>query len=191
MTGMDPNPMAWLEKFQPGFADFSDEERGAIRDFCLLWSLYEGTMLHNSASASAIVNDVKSLKESGRLNLDPIKTPIQYFLSRYFDGEELTYAYAKLRLRRNDQTDMVERVVRRESPDEAETLSAILIIVLRLRNNLFHGMKWAYGIRDQLKNFQSANRVLMAVMEMHRHAKIDSYTYKDIRDEDGALPQRT
>lgn len=49
-------------------------------------------------------------------------------------------------------------------------LSAILIIVLRLPNNLFHGTKWAYGIREQLKNFQNANRILMAVMDMHRYS---------------------
>lgn len=61
----------------------------------------------------------------------------------------------------------MERVVRRQSQDEAEILSAILIIVLRLRNNLFHGEKWTHGIRDQLRNFQIANQVLMAVMDMH------------------------
>jgi hypothetical protein len=168
MTVTDADPMAWLEKSQPGFDRIGDEERGAIRDFSLLWSLYEGTILDASGSARAIVDDAKSLKETGQLNLDPIKAPIEYFLSRYFDGKELTHAYGMLYLRQNDRPDLVERVVRRQSQDDVEILSAILIIVLRLRNNLFHGMKWAYGIRDQFKNFQNANRVLMAVMDMHR-----------------------
>jgi hypothetical protein len=145
-------------------------ERGAIRDFSLLWSLYEGTVLDASGSARTIVRNVNALKERGRLSLDPIREPIEHFLWRYFDGTELTHAFGMLNLRQNDQPDLVERVVRRQSQDEAEILSAILIIVLRLRNNLFHGMKWAYGIgiRDQLKNFRSANQVLMAVMDMHR-----------------------
>jgi hypothetical protein len=168
MTVTDADPMSWLEKSQPGFDRVGDEERGAIRDFCLLWSLYEGTLLDASGSARAIIADTESLKETGRLHLDPIKAPIEYFLSRYFDGRELTHAYAMLYLRQSDQPDMVERVVRRQSQDEREILSAILIIVLRLRNNLFHGMKWAYGIQDQFRNFHNANRVLMAVMDMHR-----------------------
>jgi hypothetical protein len=168
MTVVDANPLTWLENSQPGFADFGDEERSAIRDFTLLWSLYEGTILKTSGSARAITSDVKSLREIGRLSLDPIAVQIEHFLSRYFDGGELTDAYGMLNLRSNDQPDLVERVVRRQSRDEGEILSAILIIVLRLRNNLFHGIKWVYGIRDQLKNFQNANRVLMAVMDMHR-----------------------
>lgn len=165
-TSMDP--LAWLEKTQPGFEQLRAEERDAIRDFSLLWSLYEGTVLEKSGSARAIVADVKSLKQGGRLTLDRIRQPIEHFLSRYFDGADLTYAYGMLHLRHNDRPDLVESVVRRQSQDEAEILSAILIIVLRLRNNLFHGEKWTYGIRDQLKNFQSANQVLMAVMDMHR-----------------------
>jgi hypothetical protein len=161
------NPLAWVEKTQPGIDHLSAEKRDAIRDFLLLCSLYEGTVLAKSGSARAIVADVNSLKRDGRLMLDRIREPIEHFLSRYFDGADLTYAYGMLYLRRNDRSDLVERVVRRRSQDEAEILSAILIIVLRLHNNLFHGEKWTYGIRDQLRSFQSANQVLMAVMDMH------------------------
>jgi hypothetical protein len=57
------NPLAWLEKTQPGFDQLSTEERDAIRDFSLLWSLYEGTVLAKSGSARAIVADVKSFKQ--------------------------------------------------------------------------------------------------------------------------------
>jgi hypothetical protein len=162
------DPISWLEKSQPGFDQIGDEERGAIRDFSLLWSLYEGTILNTTANARAIIEDVKSLKEAGTLNLTPVQASIKYFLVRYFDGIELTQAYGMLYLRRSDDPDLVERVIRGQSQDEAEILSAMLIIVLRLRNNLFHGMKWAYGIRDQFNNFQNANRILMAVMDMHR-----------------------
>jgi hypothetical protein len=41
------------------------------------------------------------------------------------------------------------------------------MIVLRLRNNLFHGAKWAYGIADQRENFQHANAALMRLLEKH------------------------
>jgi hypothetical protein len=165
-AGLDP--MSWLEKTQLGFDQVSKKERDAIRDFSLLWSLYEGTVLGASASARAIIADVDSLNTNGRLSLDLVRAPIEHFLSRYFDGKELTYAFSMLYLRPNDHAALVNRVVRRHSQDEAEVLSAILIIVLRLRNNLFHGLKWAYGIRDQFKNFRSANHILMAVMDMHR-----------------------
>jgi hypothetical protein len=35
------------------------------------------------------------------------------------------------------------------------------------RNNLFHGAKWAYGLRDQRENFTHANTVLMRLLERH------------------------
>lgn len=52
--------------------------------------------------------------------------------------------------------------------EPAAVLTALLLIVHRLRNNLFHGPKWSYGIADRRANFDNANLVLMAAMDMHR-----------------------
>jgi hypothetical protein len=41
-------------------------------------------------------------------------------------------------------------------------------LMLRLRNNLFHGVKWSYEMKGQLDNFQNANDVLMAVIDLHK-----------------------
>ena len=160
-------PMAWLETTAPGFDQLTTEERNAIRDFAMLWSLYEGAVLNSSAHANSIIAAVNSIQQRGRLNIIPIRPAIEYFVARYFDGNDLTHAYNMLLLRQNDRPDLVEKVVRKQCQNDAEMLSAVLIIVLRLRNNLFHGIKWSYGIKDQLQNFQNANHVLMAVMEMH------------------------
>jgi hypothetical protein len=47
-----------------------------------------------------------------------------------------------------------------------ELLSAALLITFRYRNNLFHGVKWAYGVQGQLSNFDVAIDLLQAVVEM-------------------------
>jgi hypothetical protein len=52
------NPAAWLEKTAPGFDLLSGSERDAIKDFSLLWTLYEGTVLQSSGSAAAIIRAV-------------------------------------------------------------------------------------------------------------------------------------
>jgi hypothetical protein len=44
-------------------------------------------------------------------------------------------------------------------------MKALLVIVYRLRNNLFHGEKWEGGISGQKDNFDNANRVLIAALE--------------------------
>ena len=48
-----------------------------------------------------------------------------------------------------------------------ERVLTVLLLIWRLRNNLFHGEKWAYGLQGQLANFTHANVVLMRVLERH------------------------
>jgi hypothetical protein len=162
---MEPN--RWLETFAPGFAQLSAQERKAIKDFSMLWSLFEGTILNTNASAGAVILAIGVLKGQGRLTLKPFGTAITYFSNRYYDGTNLTNEFNGLRLRPRDHKPLIEKVIKGQSTDDAEILSAMLIIVMRLRNNLFHGVKWSYGIHGQFKNFKNANNILMAVMALH------------------------
>ena len=41
-----------------------------------------------------------------------------------------------------------------------------MIIVYRLRNNLFHGEKWEHKLASQASNFTAANRLLANVLEL-------------------------
>jgi hypothetical protein len=107
----------------PGFDLLSGPEREAIKDFLLLWSLYEGTMiLDTSGSADAIVRAVRSLKDGGKLTLEPFSPAIKYFKERYYDGSDLTNAFQELRLRPNDRHALVIRMVRGQSSDDTEIL---------------------------------------------------------------------
>lgn len=47
-------------------------------------------------------------------------------------------------------------------PNPRDRILALLIIVWRLRNNLFHGAKWAYGLRDQRENFDDAHPIIFS-----------------------------
>jgi hypothetical protein len=162
------DPAAWLERTSPGFARLSAEETNAIKNFTLLWTFFEGRILHTGGSVKAILQMVESLKESGKLNLEPFRRSIRYFTERYYDGKELTHIFRQLHMRSTDRLPLVEKVLRGQSSDDAEILAAVLIIVLRLRNNLFHGVKWSYEMKGQLDNFQNANEVLMAVIDLHK-----------------------
>jgi len=54
-----------------------------------------------------------------------------------------------------------------DKTDTTSSIAALLIIIYRLRNNLFHGLKWAYNIQGQRSNFAHANYVLMTVLDVH------------------------
>ena len=153
---------SWLEIHAPGYDRLSHEERTEIKDFALLWSLFESRVLNENASTVRILDAVTLLRTQNRLNIDPFAAPIAYFFARYYDGENFTPYFAGLQLRNNDQPELVKQVLSKQVVDDASTLATLLIIIYRLRNNLLHGHKWSYEIRGQRPNFENANAVLMA-----------------------------
>lgn len=161
---MDPNE--WLGRNAPGFNRLSVEEREAIKDFSLLWSLFEALVLDTHGSAEGIFAACAQLQKSGRLRIQALTGSIAYFQSRYFEGNSFTAAYDGLHLGKADRVQMVEAFLKGHTEDHVATVAAVLIIVYRFRNNLFHGRKWSYGLEGQLDNFNQANSVLMHVMEL-------------------------
>lgn len=160
-------PIDWLCAKAVGFNDLTDDERAAIMHFLLLWSLFESEALHANASASSILALVHKWASNGRLNIAPFAMNLAYFRNRYFNQGVFTEYFQGLNLRQNDSPDLVGAVLKGENTNDADTVSALLIIVFRLRNNLFHGIKWAYGIRNQLDNFTNANTALMAALDLN------------------------
>jgi|SRR5208337_95651 len=151
------NPLEWLNRNVPGFAELQLVERDAIANFSLLWSLFEARCLNENASSDAIQRLVTQWAADGRLDDAVFGEPLAYFRDRYFDNGEPTHHFDFLYLRRPDKPDLVKAVLRGEDNDPVNCATVVLIVVYRLRNNLFHGMKWAYGIRDQRSNFEQAS----------------------------------
>ena len=58
----------------------------------------------------------------------------------------------------------MKQVLRGENNNHADSVAGLLIVIYRLRNNLFHGIKWAYGIQGQRNNFEQANAALIAAL---------------------------
>jgi len=161
------NPIDWLSIKAPGFSELLIEEREAILHFSLLWSFFEAEALNTNASANTILALIREWERTGRLRIEPFAESLAYFQARYIENEEPTTHFADLHLRRNDKPELVRDVLIGANTNHADGVAALLIIVLRLRNNLFHGVKWAYGIRGQLANFSHANAALMAALETY------------------------
>lgn len=118
--------------------------------------------MHQPITSLALVDKWKS---DGRLNIVPFAENLAYFRNRYFNQGGFTEHFQGLMLRQNDSPELVSAVLRGDNSNDSDAVSALLIIVFRLRNNLFHGVKWAYGIRGQLGNFTNASTVLMAALD--------------------------
>lgn len=163
MKGVSMDPEHWLEHNAVGYDQLTLEERAAIKNFAFLWSYFEATCLKKSASASAIAQLCAEMAANGTLALRDYEPAIGYFCKRYFKDPDTTPEYDGLRLPNDGQRNMVLKAISDKNATDVEVLAGILVIIYRLRNNLMHGEKWAYGIRGQLSNFNHANNVLMAV----------------------------
>ncbi len=161
------NVVNWLKATAPGFNHLSGDEQSAISDFSLLWSLFESRILDTKGSAAAIANAVDAWQKAGTLDALSLDPELAYFRQRYFADGDFTYHFNHLHLRKNDQEALVRAVVDGSDSDPRDCLVAVLIIVFRYRNNLFHGVKWQYKLEGQLDNFNAANTVLMKVLETH------------------------
>ncbi len=164
------NAIDWLQNNAPGFCDLSGDERDAIMQFSLLWSLFEAKALKTRGNADSIVAVAKQWADKGLLADESFNPERTYFQNRYYADGDFTYHFAHLNLRRADQPDLVKRVLKNEASDLAEVAAALLIIVYRFRNNLLHGVKWAYEIRGQFENFRHANAILMQAIELHEQS---------------------
>lgn len=158
---------AWLEARAPGFHDLPHDDRRAIFDFAFLWSLFEAEIMEANARVDLITEKVDAWAAADMVGADLYDGELAYFRDRYFTDGELTYHYPFLDLRKSDHPDLVEAVIRGANNDPRDRILALLMIVWRLRNNLFHGAKWAYQIKGQRENFTQANAVLMRVLERH------------------------
>ena len=160
------NTIDWLCKNAAGFTELPDPDRQAIMEFSLIWSFFEAKALNTRASAAAIQALVQKWVTSGRLTIEPFSPSLAYFRDRYFQNAKLTEHFEGLALRDNDKAPLVTAVLSGENNDPASCVTALLIVVYRLRNNLFHGAKWAYGIKGQLNNFSNASLALIAALEV-------------------------
>jgi hypothetical protein len=141
-----------IEQVAPGVNDLSKDEQNVLQRFTLLWSLFEAQKLDERASVRKIAEKVNLLT----LNPDWFNDQLDYFKARYIDEDNTNYHFDNLHLRNNDNPQRVISVLKGEITEPKEQLIACLTIVYRFRNNFFHGVKWAYGLRGQLSNFTHA-----------------------------------
>ncbi len=159
--------MQWLLAKAPGFQGLPEADLTAIFNFTFLWSLFEARLMKNFAGVMVICAKVDEWNAAGTLDADQYDTELGYFRQRYFANGSFTKHFCGLKLRPFDQSDLVRSVLDGSNENPRDKVVAVLMIVWRFRNNLFHGEKWAYYLQGQLQNFTHANAVLMRLLERH------------------------
>ena len=158
--------LGWLEKHAPGFDRLLPEERDSLFHFLCAWSLFEAKALDRHGNANTIGEFVRDRDHHGLLLGISLKEELEYFQNRYIREGRFTCHFAHLRLGERDNSELVIKVLRDETQDLGEIMTALLIVAYRFRNNLFHGEKWLYEMDDQFHNFSYANKVLMKAVDI-------------------------
>src|ERR1700733_3837846 len=156
--GKPMSPTKWLETHAPGYKFLTSDERQTISDFSLLWSLFEFKLLDTRGSAKKICEKVDTWQAANEIeNLS--KPELEYFRARYMHDGDFSYHFGHLNFQKSDKIQLVKSVLKNQEVNGSDSLKACLVIVYRYRNNLFHGPKWAYGIKDQQDNLGAANSI--------------------------------
>lgn len=167
---LTPETMAWLSKKVPEFSKLGEDERKVIYDFSFLWSLFEGSVLNCHCNIRVIKKLVSNLEQQNRLAGIDISPYVEYLQHRYYLGGSLTCHYHHLHVERSGNPAEVVEMLSSEDCSNSVKLIGCLVVVFRLRNNLFHGEKWRYRLQGQLDNFQQANEFLRNVMDCLQRA---------------------
>jgi len=157
----------WLRVRVPGYAQLGDRERETIAGFLHFWALFEGRLLGSRAGPDRICHLAALWRDDDLARSVPFRAAIAYWRHRYFAEGSPNAHFESLLFRANDRGPLVEAVMARERRDAESVVAAVLLIIYRLRNNLFHGLKWHYGLAGQEGNFRHANRVLMEVLDRY------------------------
>ena len=137
------------------------EDIDYIRDFTLLWNLFESLCFDDKFANMNKINNIIDSKID-LFEEEKYKNIFDYFYDRYKNDNN---KFRKLNLR-NSEKELVKKVLNDEYNNKNNKLKFIMAIIYRYRNNLFHGEKEMRYIRFQKENFEVTNEFLMYFIEV-------------------------
>lgn len=161
MNASKESAIDWLKKQNPDFGNLTLTELNTVMHFTLVWSYFEATKLATCASSKSI----QAWAKKADFNFSKFESSFNYFRNRYFENTESDLNFKGLNFKNNIDKDFVKKNIQNNKQNSTDNVAALLIVVYRLRNNLFHGTKWGNGINGQKENFLYATQALIAACE--------------------------
>jgi len=161
---------AWLTGFLSGGGNLQAQGMDRVRNFVFLWNIFEDVAMSKKAEIVKLAALADQINGYFPYDAADFTEYVDYFSNRYFNANgDKTYSIEGLKFRgtANDQAakSLVEAVLTQQEQNPVEIMKALLFIVYRFRNNLFHGEKQLVNIDGQVDNFIVANNILRMVLE--------------------------
>lgn len=158
---------AWLAANVDQAQGVSEDAWKVVSDFSLLWSLFEAKLCDTFADAPKLVGVANGF--GGKALDAPMQEAFNYWRGRYVDAAGTNQRFNEL-FHRPIGRDIAGPILVSAPPDEAAKLRCLLLIVYRLRNNLFHGTKEIRTFNEQKDNLGHGCNVLANVMDWAKAA---------------------
>lgn len=145
------------------------EAIAAVANFTM-WNLFEGVACGNRANVPQFEHLAAQLDEA--TVHQEIRTSIEdslaFWTFRYKTPHGFADRFLGLNFRSNDRREHVEEVLSGTRQGLPDKVLALMVIVYRLRNNLFHGIKTIEMLNDQVHNLNMASHCLGTLLTLSR-----------------------
>lgn len=172
--------LKWIMKFFGNSFKLKTAGIDRVRNFSLLWNLFERYACNRLANINSISSAVDMINQSEAITAELITDHIEYFSNRYFNSDRSPKPiFEDLKFRDGGDQSAKQRVIDTltgQQSDPKENLKSLLFILYRFRNNLFHGEKEIINLNKQVENFIIANDLLTKVLTImkRQHLLIES-----------------
>jgi hypothetical protein len=165
--------ISWIQSYFEGQVNFGYEAVESVRNFTLIWNMFEAIACNKMVTIKAIEDFVSELHYRKPLRVDDFTFFLKFVSDRYIDDKnEIKPRFYNLNFRRGDRNaqELVENVLKKNLTDVESVAKALLFITFRLRNNLLHGEKNIVTLDTQEEYFKLANQLIAKFLDLHKRA---------------------
>ncbi len=130
-----------------------------ILDFALLWNLFELKFFNKYFKIEKIDSFIRNY--GNNIDDNTWNNAYYYFKKRYFENWNFNYNFKDL-----FNNDEAKDFVFYSFINDENKIKVIILIIARLRNNLFHWEKEIKFIENQEENFKVTNIFLMELLKI-------------------------
>jgi hypothetical protein len=130
--------------------------------FTLFWNLFE----HETCYDWFNINTIRDLINRANLSIYEFIEYYDYFKKRYTINGDINERFETLNFRNQTDREYVRNTFRNPTPSNEELISSLFLVIQRLRNNIFHGLKEISTLEIQEPNFNIANKAIATFLEL-------------------------
>jgi hypothetical protein len=138
------------------------ENINSILMFTLYWNILE----HELCNDNFKIDKIRKYIKEYNIDKQNFTRYYEYFRDRYYTGNGNTnYYFDGLKLSKQN-IKYVQDCFINQNPTNEELISSLFLIIQRLRNNIFHGLKEPRNFEEQELNFKIANKAIATILNI-------------------------